>query len=112
AVVQGRPKHLYSIWKKIQGKALDFGQVLDVRAVRVIVDDIRACYAGLGRVHERCRPVAGECEDYIERPKPNGYQSLHTVVLDDTDRSVEVQIRTQAMHEHAEHGVAAHGAYQ
>jgi GTP pyrophosphokinase len=112
AVVQGRPKHLYSIWKKMQGKALDFAQVLDVRAVRVIVGDVPACYAVLGRVHELYRPVAGEFDDYIERPKPNGYQSLHTVVLDDSDRAVEVQIRTNAMHEHAEHGVAAHWAYK
>jgi GTP pyrophosphokinase len=112
AQVQGRPKHLYSIWKKMQGKALDFTQVLDVRAVRVIVTDVAGCYAVLGRVHEVFRPVAGEFDDYIERPKSNGYQSLHTVVLDDDGRAVEVQIRTQAMHEHAEHGVAAHWAYK
>jgi len=112
AQVHGRPKHLYSIWKKMQGKALDFAQVLDVRAVRVIVPDVPSCYAVLGRVHERFRAVAGEFDDYIERPKPNGYQSLHTVVLDAQGRSVEVQIRTQAMHEHAEHGVAAHWAYK
>ena len=112
AEVQGRPKHLYSIWKKMQGKALDFAQVLDVRAVRVIVPDVPGCYAVLGRVHELFRAVAGEFDDYIERPKPNGYQSLHTVVLDEAGRAVEVQIRTQAMHEHAEHGVAAHWAYK
>jgi len=112
AQVHGRPKHLYSIWKKMQGKSLDFAQVLDVRAVRVIVSDVPSCYAVLGRVHERFRAVAGEFDDYIERPKPNGYQSLHTVVLDAQGRSVEVQIRTQAMHEHAEHGVAAHWAYK
>jgi GTP pyrophosphokinase len=112
AEVQGRPKHIYSIWKKMLGKALDFAQVLDVRAVRVIVPDVPTCYAVLGRVHEVFRPVAGEFDDYIERPKPNGYQSLHTVVLDEGDRAVEVQIRTQAMHEHAEHGVAAHWAYK
>ena len=112
AEVQGRPKHLYSIWKKMQGKALDFAQVLDVRAVRVIVPDVPGCYAVLGRVHELFRAVAGEFDDYIERPKPNGYQSLHTVVLDAAGRAVEVQIRTQAMHEHAEHGVAAHWAYK
>jgi len=112
AQVQGRPKHLYSIWKKMQGKGLDFEQVHDVRAVRVIVPDVRGCYAVLGRVHELFRAVAGEFDDYIERPKPNGYQSLHTVVLDDDGRAVEVQIRTQAMHEHAEHGVAAHWAYK
>ena len=112
AEVQGRPKHLYSIWKKMQGKGLDFAQVLDVRAVRVIVTDVAACYKVLGRVHELFRAVAGELDDYIERPKPNGYQSLHTVVLDDDDRAVEVQIRTGAMHAHAEHGVAAHWAYK
>ena len=112
AEVQGRPKHLYSIWKKMQGKALDFGQVLDLRAVRVIVPDVAGCYAVLGRVHELFRAVTGEFDDYIERPKPNGYQSLHTVVLDAQGRPVEVQIRTGAMHEHAEHGVAAHWAYK
>ena len=112
AEVQGRPKHLYSIWKKMQGKRLDIAQVLDLRAVRVIVPDVAGCYAVLGRVHEMFRPVAGEFDDYIERPKPNGYQSLHTVVQDDSGRAVEVQIRTQAMHAHAEHGVAAHWAYK
>ncbi len=112
AEVQGRPKHLYSIWKKMQGKQLDFAQVFDVRAVRVIVPDVASCYAVLGRVHELYRPVTGEFDDYIERPKPNGYQSLHTVVQDADGRAVEVQIRTHAMHEHAENGVAAHWAYK
>jgi len=112
AEVQGRPKHLYSIWKKMQGKSLDFARVFDVRALRVIVDDVPQCYAALSRVHECHRVVPGEYDDYIARPKPNGYQSLHTVVLDDDDRPVEVQIRTRAMHEHAEHGVAAHWAYK
>ena len=112
AEVQGRPKHLYSIWKKMQGKGLGFDRVLDVRALRVIVDDVPACYAALGLVHQLLPPVADEFDDYIARPKPNGYQSLHTVVLDDDARPVEVQIRTRAMHEHAEHGVAAHWAYK
>ena len=112
AEVQGRPKHLYSIWKKMQGKALDFAHVFDVRALRVIVADVPACYAVLGHVHERWRAVPGEFDDYIARPKANGYQSLHTVVRDDEGRPVEVQIRTRAMHEHAEHGVAAHWAYK
>ncbi|MFL6660834.1 MAG: RelA/SpoT family protein [Rhizobacter sp.] len=112
AEVQGRPKHLYSIWKKMQGKGLDFARVFDVRAMRVIVGDVRDCYAVLGRVHELYRPVSDEFDDYIAKPKANGYQSLHTVVLDEDDRPVEVQIRTLAMHEHAEHGVAAHWAYK
>jgi len=112
AEVQGRPKHLYSIWKKMQGKGLDFPRVFDVRAMRVIVDSVPDCYAVLSRVHELYRPVPDEFDDYIARPKPNGYQSLHTVVLDPADRAVEIQIRTRAMHEHAEHGVAAHWAYK
>ncbi len=112
AEVQGRPKHLYSIWKKMQGKQIDFSQVFDVRALRVIVSDIPACYAALSRVHERFRAVAGEFDDYIAKAKPNGYQSLHTVILDDEGRPVEVQIRTGQMHEHAEYGVAAHWAYK
>ena len=110
--VQGRPKHLYSIWKKMQGKGLDFTQVLDVRALRVVVASVPDCYAVLGRVHDVFGVVPDEFDDYITRPKPNGYQSLHTVVLDEQGRSVEVQIRTRVMHEHAEHGVAAHWAYK
>ncbi|MEK8032773.1 bifunctional (p)ppGpp synthetase/guanosine-3',5'-bis(diphosphate) 3'-pyrophosphohydrolase [Ideonella sp. DXS29W] len=112
ALVYGRPKHLYSIWKKMQGKQLDFAKVLDVRALRVIVADVPACYAALSRVHERYNAVSGEYDDYIAKPKPNGYRSLHTVVLGDDGRPIEVQIRTQAMHEHAEYGVAAHWAYK
>ncbi|OYU85803.1 MAG: GTP pyrophosphokinase, partial [Burkholderiales bacterium PBB5] len=116
AEVQGRPKHLYSIWKKMQGKGLALERVFDTRALRVIVADVPACYAALSRVHESHQPVPGEYDDYIARPKGNGYQSLHTVVLFDLGegepRAVEVQIRTAAMHEHAEHGVAAHWAYK
>jgi GTP pyrophosphokinase len=112
ADVHGRPKHLYSIWKKMQGKGLDFAHVFDVRALRVIVDDVATCYSALARVHECFRAVDGEFDDYIARPKPNGYQSLHTVVLGDDGRPLEVQIRTRAMHEHAEHGVAAHWMYK
>ncbi len=112
AQVLGRPKHLYSIWKKMQGKRLGIERVFDVRALRVIVDDAAACYAALARVHEAFTPVDGEFDDYIARPKPNGYQSLHTVVLGDDGRPLEVQIRTAAMHEHAEHGVAAHWLYK
>lgn len=112
AEVHGRPKHIYSIWKKMHGKGLDFKQVLDIRAMRVIVPDIPDCYAVLSHVHALWTPVPGEYDDYIARPKVNGYQSLHTVVYDDQQRAVEVQIRTQAMHDHAEHGVAAHWAYK
>jgi len=112
ADVQGRPKHLYSIWKKMRGKGLAIERIFDMRALRVIVDDEAACYAALARVHEAFRPVDGEFDDYIARPKPNGYQSLHTVVLADDGRPLEVQIRTRAMHEHAEHGVAAHWMYK
>ncbi len=112
AEVQGRPKHLYSIWKKMHGKSLGFDRVLDVRALRVIVADVPACYAALGLVHELLTPLSDEFDDYIARPKANGYQSLHTVVLDDVARPVEIQIRTRAMHDHAEHGVAAHWAYK
>ncbi|MBV8502494.1 MAG: bifunctional (p)ppGpp synthetase/guanosine-3',5'-bis(diphosphate) 3'-pyrophosphohydrolase [Paucibacter sp.] len=112
ATVQGRPKHLYSIHKKMQGKNLSLERVFDLRALRVIVADVADCYAVLARLHELYTPVAGEYDDYIARPKPNGYQSLHTVVLGADGRAMEVQIRTRAMHEHAEHGVAAHWAYK
>jgi len=112
ADVQGRPKHLYSIFKKMQGKQLGFERVLDVRALRVIVADAPACYAALAQVHALWTAIDGEFDDYIARPKPNGYQSLHTVVRDTDGRPLEVQIRTRAMHEHAEHGVAAHWMYK
>jgi GTP pyrophosphokinase len=112
ADVQGRPKHLYSIWKKMRGKDLPLAQVFDVRALRVIVDDVPACYAALARVQQRWSAVEGEFDDYIARPKPNGYQSLHTVCLADDGRPQEIQIRTRSMHEHAEHGVAAHWMYK
>jgi GTP pyrophosphokinase len=112
AEVEGRPKHLYGIWKKMQGKGLDFTRIFDNRALRVIAPDVAACYAVLARVHEAWQPVEGEFDDYIAKPKPNGYQSLHTVVMGSDGRALEVQIRTRAMHEHAEHGVAAHWMYK
>jgi GTP pyrophosphokinase len=112
ADVQGRPKHIYSIWKKMQGKAIDFAQLYDVRAFRILVDDVKDCYAALGIVHHVWQPIPKEFDDYIARPKPNGYQSLHTVVMDADGISFEVQVRTQEMHKQAEYGVAAHWRYK
>ena len=112
ATVQGRPKHIYSIVKKMRGKSLGFDQVYDIRALRIVVPTVADCYAALGWVHDHFTPVPDEFDDYIARPKTNGYQSLHTVVRDDTGQPIEVQVRTQAMHDHAETGVAAHWAYK
>jgi GTP pyrophosphokinase len=112
ASVAGRPKHIYSIVKKMRGKSLPFERVYDVRAMRVIVSSVADCYAALSWVHAHYAPEVGEFDDYIAKPKPNGYQSLHTVVRDEAGRAVEIQIRTRQMHEHAEHGVAAHWAYK
>ncbi len=112
ATVSGRPKHIYSIVKKMRGKSLPFDQVYDIRALRVIVPTVKDCYATLSWVHEHFESIPEEFDDYIARPKPNGYQSLHTVVRDGDGRATEIQIRTQAMHDHAEHGVAAHWAYK
>ena len=112
AQVHGRPKHIYSIVRKMRGKSLGFEQVFDVRALRVIVPEVRDCYAVLSWVHDQFDAIGSEFDDYIGRPTPNGYQSLHTVVRDDSGRPIEIQIRTQAMHDHAEHGVAAHWAYK
>jgi GTP pyrophosphokinase len=112
AEVSGRPKHIYSIWRKMRGKDLDFAELNDVRAFRVIVDDIKDCYTVLGIVHNLWQPVPREFDDYISRPKPNGYKSLHTVVIGDDGRAFEVQIRTQDMHQFAEYGVAAHWRYK
>jgi GTP pyrophosphokinase len=112
AEVSGRPKHIYSIVKKMRGKHLDFSEVNDVRAFRVIVGDIKDCYTVLGIVHNLWQPVPREFDDYISRPKPNGYKSLHTVVVGDDGRAFEVQIRTYEMHQFAEYGVAAHWRYK
>ncbi|WP_342116148.1 RelA/SpoT family protein [Pseudoduganella sp. OTU4001] len=112
AEVFGRPKHIYSIWNKMKGKELDFSELYDVRAFRVIVQDVKTCYTVLGVVHNIWTPIPKEFDDYISRPKPNGYQSLHTVVTADDGRPLEVQIRTQEMHNFAEYGVAAHWRYK
>jgi len=112
AEVSGRPKHIYSIWKKMRGKELDFTGLYDVRAFRVIVADVKTCYAVLGVVHNIWTPIPKEFDDYISRPKSNGYQSLHTVVNAEDGRPLEVQIRTQEMHNFAEYGVAAHWRYK
>ncbi|MGJ7486659.1 RelA/SpoT family protein [Variovorax sp. LT2P21] len=116
ATVQGRPKNIYSIVKKMRGKSLDFAQVFDILALRVVVPDVKDCYAALAWVHSHFEPIDEEFDDYIARPKPNGYQSLHTVVRKVVDgkagKPIEIQIRTEEMHDHAEHGVAAHWAYK
>jgi GTP pyrophosphokinase len=112
ADVYGRPKHLFSIWSKMQGKDIDFSRLHDVRAFRVIVGDIKTCYAVLSIVHNIWTPVTEEFDDYIARPKSNGYQSLHTVVEANDGRTLEVQIRTHDMHRFAEYGVAAHWRYK
>jgi GTP pyrophosphokinase len=112
ASVEGRPKHIYSIVRKMRGKSLPFERVFDIRALRVVVPSVADCYQALSWVHEHFVPIAEEFDDYIAKPKANGYQSLHTVVRDADGGPIEVQIRTQAMHDHAEHGVAAHWAYK
>ena len=112
AAVSGRPKHIYSIWKKMRAKQLDFSGLFDVRAVRVLVDDLQSCYAALGVVHGAWQPIAREFDDYIANPKDNGYRSLHTAVIGPAGKPVEVQIRTRAMNDDAENGVAAHWAYK
>jgi len=110
--VYGRPKHIYSIWKKMQNKSLDFDQLFDVRAVRIIVDELQDCYTSLGVVHTSWKHLSNEFDDYIATPKPNGYQSIHTVVLGPQGKAVEVQIRTKQMDDDAELGVAAHWRYK
>jgi len=110
--VLGRPKHIYSIWKKMQGKSLDFADLYDVRAFRVLVADVKSCYTVLGIVHNVWQPVPREFDDYIARPKPNGYQSLHTVVMNEGGTAFEIQVRTQVMHQQAEYGLAAHWRYK
>ncbi len=112
AEVTGRPKHIYSIYNKMRGKSLDFSRMYDLRAFRVIVSDIKTCFTVLDIIHRLWTPILKEFDDYISRPKPNGYQSLHTVVVAENGQPFEVQIRTQEMHRLAEFGVAAHWRYK
>ena len=110
--VYGRPKHIYSIWRKMQKKHLEFSGLYDVRAVRIIVQKLQDCYTALGIVHTHFKHLPKEFDDYVANPKPNGYQSIHTVVLGKGGKPIEVQIRTQQMHDDAELGVAAHWKYK
>lgn len=112
AEISGRPKHIYSIWRKMQKKQVSMEELYDLRAVRVAVDDVAACYAALGVVHALWLPIPSEFDDYIARPKPNDYRSLHTAVIGPEGRTLEVQIRTHEMHAQAELGVAAHWRYK
>ncbi len=112
ALVTGRPKHIYSIWKKMKKKGIGFHSLYDVRAIRVIVDNVQQCYAALGVVHTLWRHIPNEFDDYIATPKENMYQSIHTAVIGPRGKSIEIQIRSEAMHDHAEWGVAAHWRYK
>ena len=112
ADVTGRPKHIYSIINKMKRKQLEFSELYDVRAVRILVNDLRDCYTALGLVHNLWQPIPGEFDDYIAHPKSNGYRSLHTAVIGPRNLAIEVQIRTTEMHQHSELGVAAHWRYK
>src|SRR5690606_7851897 len=112
ADVAGRPKHIFSIWKKMQRKDVPFGELYDIRAIRVLADDVATCYAVLGLVHGRWTPIPAEFDDYIANPKGNNYRSLHTAVVGPEGKALEVQIRTHEMHQQAELGVAAHWRYK
>jgi GTP pyrophosphokinase len=110
--VYGRAKHIYSIWRKMSRKSLDFSQIYDIRALRILVDSVPDCYRAMGTVHVLWRPISGEFDDYIANPKENGYRSLHTAVVGPEGKVIEIQIRTNEMHEDAELGVCAHWLYK
>ncbi len=112
AQLSGRAKHIYSIWQKMQKKGLEFDQLFDVRAVRVLVDSVQDCYSALGLIHTNWKYIAGEFDDYIATPKENNYRSIHTAVIGPGGKLVEVQIRTREMHEYNELGIAAHWRYK
>ena len=112
AAVFGRAKHIYSIWRKMQKKGVSLDQVYDVRAVRVVVDNLAQCYAALGIIHTTWQHIPSEFDDYVAMPKENGYQSIHTAVTANDGKTLEIQIRTMAMHEDAELGVCAHWSYK
>lgn len=112
AKVYGRPKHIYSIWRKMKGKDLKFDELFDVRAVRIVTERLQDCYGALGVVHDLWHHIPREFDDYVANPKPNGYQSIHTVVVGPEGKTVEIQIRTEAMHQDSELGVAAHWKYK
>ncbi|HEU6439074.1 MAG TPA: RelA/SpoT family protein, partial [Terriglobales bacterium] len=112
AELSGRPKHLYSIWRKMQRKNAEIGEIYDVYAIRILVDEIKDCYAALGVVHSMWHPIPGQFDDYIAVPKPNLYQSLHTAVIALDGQPLEIQIRTHSMHQVSEVGIAAHWRYK
>ncbi len=112
AEIYGRPKHIYSIWRKMQKKSVSFDELFDVRGVRIIVEHLQDSYYVLDILHSHFRYLPNEFDNYVDNPKPNGYQSIHTVVLGPNNKTIEIQIRTKQMHKNAELGIAAHWKYK